>query len=91
LVLSSKVEMIQLTETVKRYATVKSIASVAIVSGSISPLWTLLQDSYNSIELLFWSIPLMLILMYYLAFYMINQVYEGLDELEGSKYKFKGA
>lgn len=83
--------MIQLTETVKRYATVKSIASVAIVSGSISPLWTLLQDSYNSIELLFWSIPLMLILMYYLAFYMINQVYEGLDELEGSKYKFKGA
>jgi uncharacterized membrane protein YjfL (UPF0719 family) len=91
LVLSSKVEMIKLSETVKKYITTKSVTPVAVVLGTISPLWTILHRRYSLVELLFWSIPLMLTLMYYLAFYMINQVYEGLDELEGSKYRYKGA
>lgn len=91
LVLSSKVEMMRLIGTVKQYASIKSIGFAAVSIGAMSPLWTLFQVDYKLIELLFWSIPLIIISMYYLAYHMMSQVYEGLDELEGSRYKYKGA
>lgn len=64
--------------------------SAAIIMGFISPLMCFFSGA-TSIELFFWAIPIVLAMMYYFAFHMINQVYQGLDELEGSKYKYKGA
>lgn len=66
------------------------IGSAAIITGIISPLMSLFSNA-TLIELFFWAIPIVLMMMYYFAFHMINQVYQGLDELEGSKYKYKGA
>jgi hypothetical protein len=62
----------------------------AIITGSISPVLSISSHT-TYIELFFWTIPIVLMMMYYFAFHMINQVYQGLDELEGSKYKYKGA
>lgn len=82
---SSRVKMATIPQLPLRYT-----GSAAVTTGCISPLMCLFSSA-TSIELLFWAIPLVLIVMYYFAFHMINQVYQGLDELEGSKYKYKGA
>ncbi|KAL9540353.1 hypothetical protein MBANPS3_009717 [Mucor bainieri] len=82
---SSRVKMATLPQLPLRHT-----GAAAITMASISPLMCLI-GSATSIELFFWSIPLLLVMMYYFAFHMINQVYQGLDELEGSKYKYKGA
>lgn len=69
---------------------VQYTGSAAIMIGFISPLLSIFSHT-TYIELFFWAIPIVLMMMYYFAFHMINQVYQGLDELEGSKYKYKGA
>ncbi|CEP09682.1 hypothetical protein [Parasitella parasitica] len=67
---------------------IKFTGSAAFVVGLISPFMSLFSHT-TYIELFFWSIPIILMMMYYFAIHMINQVYRGLDELEGSKYKYK--
>ncbi|KAL7318479.1 hypothetical protein PS15m_001718 [Mucor circinelloides] len=85
LLASSRVKMATLPQLPLQY-----IGSAAIITGTISPLMSLFSNA-TLIELFFWAIPIVLMMMYYFAFHMINQVYQGLDELEGSKYKYKGA
>ncbi|KAI8642422.1 hypothetical protein BD408DRAFT_416492 [Parasitella parasitica] len=69
---------------------VQYTGSAAIIIGLISPFMSLFNHT-TYIELFFWTIPIVLMMMYSFAIHMINQVYQGLDELEGSKYKYKGA
>ncbi|CAO0802892.1 unnamed protein product [Mucor circinelloides] len=85
LLASSRVKMATLPQLPLQY-----IGSAAIITGTISPLMSFFSNA-TLIELFFWAIPIVLMMMYYFAFHMINQVYQGLDELEGSKYKYKGA
>ncbi|KAI7897696.1 uncharacterized protein BX663DRAFT_527242 [Cokeromyces recurvatus] len=89
LVLSSRIQLCsQQISKIKEKIPLKYTVIVTVLTGSIAPIMSL---DTTLIEFIFWSIPFMLSIMYYISFYMINQVYEGLDELEGSKYKYKGA
>jgi hypothetical protein len=65
-------------------------AYLSIITGLIAPLMSLYHGSFL-IELLYWSIPLFVSIMYYTALTMMNQVQSSLEELEKSKYKYKGA
>ncbi|KAI8048326.1 uncharacterized protein B0P05DRAFT_564475 [Gilbertella persicaria] len=56
--------------------------AICVIIQSMTSSW---------IEIVFWSIPSMLILMYYSAYCMIHKVSVGLDQLEKSRYKYKGA
>lgn len=89
LVLSSRVKLISFLDVTRTIRT-EHAAYSAITLGAVSPIMSLLHHT-SSIELLFWTIPYILTSMYYLAYTMIRQVYQGLEELEGSKYKYKGA
>ncbi|GAA5801002.1 hypothetical protein EDC94DRAFT_696300 [Helicostylum pulchrum] len=62
----------------------------SIITGFMAPCMSLLYGG-SMIEFIYWSVPLLVLGMFYTALYMINQVQEGLDELEKSKYKYKGA
>ncbi|KAI8355630.1 hypothetical protein EDC96DRAFT_576924 [Choanephora cucurbitarum] len=60
----------------------------ALVTAAL-PILQSIQSTW--IELVFWSLPAFLIVMYYSAYTMIRQVNMGIMELEESKYKYKGA
>lgn len=62
----------------------------SIITGSLAPLLCLLYRS-SLIEFIFWFIPLLLVGIYYTALHMMSQVAESLEELEKSRYKYKGA
>lgn len=62
----------------------------SITSGLVAPLMSLYHGSLL-MELIYWSIPLFVGMMYYTAHRMIKQVQTSLEELEKSKYKYKGA
>ncbi|KAI9477860.1 MAG: hypothetical protein EXX96DRAFT_568469 [Benjaminiella poitrasii] len=90
LILSSRISLFSqhIECRIKNVISVKNAIIVTIFTGSIAPIMSL--KSTSVIEFIFWLIPCILIIMYSIALYMINQVYDGLDELEGSKYKYKG-
>ena len=62
----------------------------AVLTGAFAPLMCLMYSS-SLIEFIFWIIPLVVLGMYYTALSMMNQVQDSLEELEKSKYKYKGA
>ncbi|KAG2211925.1 hypothetical protein INT47_004612 [Mucor saturninus] len=66
------------------------VVLASIITGAIAPLMALFHAS-AWIELVYWTIPLFVLGMYYTALHMMNGVQASLDELEKSKYKYKGA
>lgn len=66
------------------------VVLTSIITGSLAPLMSLYHAS-SLIEFIYWSVPLFILGMYYTALGMMNQVQESLEELEKSKYKYKGA
>ncbi|CAO3699431.1 unnamed protein product [Rhizopus stolonifer] len=62
----------------------------ALLLGMVGPIMCLFYNT-NVAELVFWAIPLLVSGMYYVAYYMMKQVQKDLEELEQSKYKYKGA
>lgn len=60
----------------------------SVASGSLAPMMCLFYRS-SLIEFIFWSIPLLILGLYYTALHMMNQVQDSLEELEKSKYKYK--
>lgn len=62
----------------------------SIFTGALSPLISLLYGT-TMIEFIYWAVPLFVLGMFYTALSMMNQVQESLEELERSKYKYKGA
>jgi hypothetical protein len=63
----------------------------AVVTGSVMPLICLLNSTITWIEVAFWSLPLMMLVMDFLAITMMGQVEANFTELEKSRYKYKGA
>ncbi|KAG2217530.1 hypothetical protein INT45_009955 [Circinella minor] len=64
--------------------------SLAALSGVISPciaLW----DMASTIEIIFWSIPLFVLVLMMLGFRMMVQVEGKIDDLDKARYKYKGA
>ncbi|KAI8336662.1 hypothetical protein BC941DRAFT_514096 [Chlamydoabsidia padenii] len=61
------------------------------VTGSIMPLACLVNDKVVWMEVVFWSLPLMMLTMDLLAITMMGQVEANFTELEKSRYKYKGA
>ncbi|KAI9247503.1 hypothetical protein BDA99DRAFT_526045 [Phascolomyces articulosus] len=65
-------------------------ASLAGFSGVISPciaLW----DMGSTIEIIFWSIPLFVLILMLLSLRMMVQVEGKIDDLDKARYKYKGA
>ena len=65
-------------------------ASLAAFSGVISPciaLW----DMGSTIEIIFWSIPLFVLVLMMLGLRMMAQVEGKIDDLDKARYKYKGA
>lgn len=62
----------------------------SVASGSLAPLMCLFSRG-SLIEFIFWCIPLLILGLYYTALHMMKQVQDSLEELEKSKYKYKGA
>lgn len=69
---------------------VSMIGVGALLLGTVGPIMCLFYNT-NVAELVFWAIPLLVSSMYYVAYYMMKQVQKDLEELEQSKYKYKGA
>lgn len=91
LVIKCKMNILELLDSLclkDQYTSGVVLAS--IITGSIAPLMSLFHRS-EWIELIYWSIPLLVLGMYYTALHMMNGVQASLDELEKSKYKYKGA
>ncbi|KAI8982696.1 hypothetical protein BDB01DRAFT_159651 [Pilobolus umbonatus] len=63
---------------------------IALITSLVVPIQCIYFHS-STIELVYWMIPLLQLLMYYSAYRMMKQVQDHLDELEKSKYNFKGA
>lgn len=62
----------------------------SIITGLIAPCMSLFYGG-PIIEFIYWSTPILVLGAFYTALYMINQVQESFDELEKSRYKYKGA
>lgn len=66
-------------------------AIVAMILGAIEPMLCTFNNNATWIEVGFWSLPMMMLIMDQLAIHMMRQVEANFTELEKSKYKYKGA
>ncbi|KAI8883033.1 hypothetical protein K501DRAFT_333652 [Backusella circina FSU 941] len=75
---------------VGKYQLYKPGLLASICMGSVGPVLSLLYKS-TMIEFVYWAIPLIETAMHVSAYHMIGSVESSLEELEKSKYKYKGA
>ncbi|KAF7728668.1 hypothetical protein EC973_005705 [Apophysomyces ossiformis] len=62
---------------------------LTLVAGSVSPLMALVNTTW--VELVYWFLPLAVLGLILLAIHMMRQVENNFDDLEKSRYKYKGA
>jgi hypothetical protein len=74
----------------EKYRLYKPGLVASICLGSVGPVLSLLYKS-TVVELIYWAIPLFETAMHVSAYHMIGSVENSLEELEKSKYKYKGA